>query len=178
MVALTVLAASGYARGPVTDVVVTSALHSFQEWLRVRILTLWMIPPIAAGVMVVLRYLTLVLLLALIAGYVYRIPCFIGHIVFGEFDRRRGRRLAGLGLLFGLSLPISLTLALCSYSEASLYAWFHFVLGFAFIRFAIEPSAMNSTLNWHARIRTAIDNSADEDGEEVEAETEPDDGEE
>jgi hypothetical protein len=157
-----VLGSSGIVRGPTIDVLIVSMLYSLQEWLRTGLLTMWMVSAVATGVVVIIKYMGFLVLLLVLANYVRKVPCYVGYLVFGEFDRRRGRRSATLGLLFGITIPISLALALTTYSGLSLYAWFHFTVGFAFIRFSSEPAAMNSTLNWHAKIRTAVENPADD----------------
>jgi hypothetical protein len=165
-----ILVFSGAVRGPRIDCLIVSALHALQEWLRAGLLSILTVPAVATGVVVVLNYIGFLLLLLLLSNYVRKVPCYLGYLVFGEFDRRRGRRLATLGLLFGITIPISLTLTLTSYSEVSLYGWFHFTAGYAFIRFSCEPVAMNSTLNWHARIRTAVENPTDDIDADAEGE--------
>lgn len=159
---LPLLLCSGYLRGSGLDERVQQGLTWLDGVLREQIAFIIRLPVVVTLVAIMLRYAALATVLFLLANYLWKVPCYFGFVVLSEFQRRQGDNLARLKLLLGLSMAMALVLCLVCHGQASLYAWFHFVVGYVFLRLTNDPSRMNRSLDWHARIRTGLDNSLED----------------
>jgi hypothetical protein len=139
----------------------------------------WVHPVIASAVVKLLTFFSFFGAVLGLAAMVQRIPGYVGGLILAEFHRRQGHALSAMEILLGISLPISITIALVSHSIVSVLACIHFVLVYASLSLANDPVRTDAILNWYVRIRTAastpvMEEETSEEDEGVESETSAD----
>lgn len=164
VVAALLLLVSGFIRGGAADALAADWLAWLEQALREQLDRVIVEPAVVTAVLLALKSALFGLALLLLAGYVRNVPCYVGFLVLSEFQRRHGDKFAALKLLLGISMPLALAACLLCHGTASLYAWFHFVAGLAWIRFTNDPVALDQTLRFYARLRFGLDNPVEDDG--------------
>jgi hypothetical protein len=162
----------GFVRGPEPDVVVTKFILVMQNLLRAGLTNGWVHPAIASAVVEVLTLSLFSGVVLTLAAMVQRIPGFIGGIILAEFHRRQGHTVSALEILLGISLPISITVALVSHSILSVLACVHFLIVFATLSLSNDPVRTDELLRWYVRIRTGASTPVTEETSEDEREEE------
>jgi hypothetical protein len=168
LLALLLLLVSGYIRGHGADDWVGETLTWLEDAVRGQLTAVIAKPWAVAAVLASLNYAAFFALMILLTRSICRVPCYLGFIVLSEFHHRQGDNLGKGKVLLGISMPVALVFCLTCHGALSLYAWFHFVVGYTFIRCTNEPGNMNHTLNFYARARTALEtplHAADDDAQ-------------
>ena len=164
----------GYVRGPEPDSVMAKLSLIVRDLVRAGLTNGWVHPAIASAVVEVLTFSLFSGAVLILAAMIQRIPGYVGGLILAEFHRRQGHALSALEILLGISLPISVTVALVSHSILSVLACIYFLLVYSALRLANDPVRTDAILNWYVRIRTAASTPVMEENSEDEEEEESD----